>query len=279
MKHALKITLTALVGLTLAYSGCKKADVTPADTENTQQISQAEVAKNVAFNFYNSLASRFGSGLTTASKGLTTMDDKKPAQCGDVITTPTEDSFTRNDTSFTLKGNSIFTFTCSEGNEKSPYGPDGYTLVDYLNKTESGKKFINIFENSLNYVVSNVPGFPGYNIKGDASASARFATTGPKGITEYHDFSTKYKIQGLGGTADKDKPATFQGQVGFECKLADVYLSNGKKDTSVEYSGFMAVSKDTIESYFFVDGAKAYIKYEIDIKTGKILSGPTRIDY
>lgn len=274
MKHSLKISLTALVGLTLIYAGCKKSDITAID--NQPQISQKDVAQKIAMQIYTSLSSQLnGGGLTTVGKsGLTTMESG--GGCGALTITPTNKTFTSGDTTFTLKGNSIFRLTCTEVDGKIPSRPNGYTLDDTLNKTEAGKKFLNTFNNSINYIVSDQGGFA-FSLTGKSYAYAKFATpyNNKDDVKEYHDFSTRYDMQILGSSATSNSAAVFSaGQIIFECTQEDFYKEESKRNASYKYSGYMLLSRDVITSYFH-HGVNEMVKYEIDVKTGKIISGPT----
>jgi hypothetical protein len=277
MKNSLKIALVALGVTCFIYVGCKKTDLQPVNQPAKTQGDQNAMASKIANDFLKAFSSPSGkSSLKTNASGLSVMST---AQCGDFTITPIDKFFMRGDTSVSLKGKSIFTFTCSEGNEKSAYGPDGYTFADTLYTTESGKGFANNFEDFQKYKAISIPNTTSYSIVGNTHAFGRFAIVGEKGITEYHDFSTKYELNGGGTMAMKDSPATLTGKVDFRCVQTNIYPSSPDKNSSFTYAGFMDIQKDVILSYFFVEGERAYMKYELDPVTKKIISGPTKVDF
>lgn len=277
MKNSLKIALIALGVTCFIYVGCKKSDLQPDNQSAKSQGDQNAMVSKIAVDFFKSFSSPSGkSSLKTNASGLGVMSTP---QCGDFTITPIDKFFMRGDTSVTLKGKYIFTSTCSEGNENSPYGPDGYTSADTLFTTESGKGFANTLESFQKYKAITVPNTHMYNIIGNMYIWGRFAIVGEKGITEHHDFSTRYELNGGGDMAMKDSPATLTGQIDFRCAQTSVYASSPEKNSSFTYAGFMVIKKDVILSYFFVEGERAYMKYELDPVTKKIISGPTKVDF
>jgi|GEM_PF-5942904 len=273
MKHSLKIGLSALIITCLIYTGCKKADLQPLNQSVKTQADQKAIASRIANDFFKTYSSQSGkNNLKTSANGLGVMSTP---QCGDFTITPFDQSFMRNDTSFTLKGKSIFTFTCSPNSS----GPDGYTFADTMRTSESGKGFANIFEGFQKYNVINIANANVYGIKGELHAWARYATVGNKGITEQHDFSTEYELDGNGAVTTQDSPATLAAQVGFRCSITHVYPFSSEKNESIRYAGIMDIQKDVISSYFYVEGETYFMKYELDPVSKKIISGPTKAYY
>jgi hypothetical protein len=275
MKNSLKIALIALGVTCFIYVGCKKSDLQPTNPSAKTQGDQNAMVTKIALDFFKSFSSG-KSSLKTNASGLRVMSTP---QCGDFTITPIDKFFMRGDTSVTLKGKSIFTSTCSKGNENSPWGPDGYISADTLYTTESGKGFANTLEDFQKYTAVSIPNTNSYSIVGNMHAWGRFALVGEKGITEHLDFSTKYELNGGGTMAMKDTPATLTGRIDFRCAQTNVYTSSPEKNASFTYAGFMVIQKDVILSYFFVEGERAYMKYELDPVTKKIISGPTKVDF
>lgn len=273
MKKSLNIGLAALAISCLVYTGCKKVDLQPIKQSVVDQSSQKEAASKIAIAFFKTFSSQPSkNNLKTNSTGLGVMSTP---QCGDFTISPINQSFMRNDTSFTIKGRSIFTFTCSPNS----IGPDGYTFADTTRATESGKGFDNFSEGFQRYNVINIPSANAYNISGNMHAWARYGLVGDKGITEHHDFSTEYELKGNGAVATTESPATLTSQVDFRCSITHVYPSSPEKNVSIRYAGIMDIQKDAISSYFYVEGETYFMKYELDPVTKKIISGPTKAYY
>lgn len=273
MRKSLKITLTALVGLTLINAGCKKSDITAIDNQTATKISESEIAQRLVTQIAGSLSAQLNNNkLGTSSKnGLTVMGGDR---CGDITITPTDKTYMHGDTAITEKGTSVFKLVCSENDGQLPGGFAGYILDDTLHRTESGKHFLNTFQNTMNYKVADQGGIA-FLLTGSSYAYARFGTVKKDDVTEYHDFSTKYNMQIQGPVATKNSPAVFAaGQIIFECTQEDFYKEESKRNASYKYSGYMLLSRDVITSYFH-HGVNEMVKYEIDVKTGKIISGPT----
>ncbi len=274
MKNSLKITLVALGVTCFMYAGCKKSDLQPVNQSAKTQSDPNSIVSKIASDFLKSFSSG-KSSLKTNANGLSVM---ATPQCGDFTITPIDRFFMRGDTSVTVKGKSVYTYTCS-GNEKSSYGPDGYISADTLYTTESGKGFANSLEDFYRYQAVTIPNTSSYTITGDMYSWGRFALVGEKGISEFLDFSTTYKLNGGGTMAMNGNSATLTGRVDFRCAQTNVYPSSTQKNSSFTYAGFMDIQKDVILSYFFVEGERAYMKYELDPITKKIISGPTKVGF
>lgn len=285
MKNFTKVILFCLTISCLIYTGCKKVDLDQRNKQKVNQLSQAEVAKKVAFDFYKSLSVQFGSG--THGSSLNTM--KVEANCGQVTITPTDKTFLKGDTTVKIKGNSIFTITCGDNYYVSPWDgstfADGYTLNDSTERTESGSGFANTYLDVLNFVVqkSSKESSETFGVSGKAMAYARFANIDKNNATtEYHEFKTEYNfLHTIGANYWRTNETKFVlGRVLFSISQVDFDQAAVPNTKTTKSTGFIEFAGgDEIYANFKVEGTKStYLKYKINLKTGQV-SEPVEIDW
>jgi hypothetical protein len=271
MKTSPKIILALLVGATCLYVSCKKSET--VSTQNKAVINTADMSKQVALSIYRSLSGGLSASnnlkTNEAHGGLTTMDNNHG--CGEVVTTPTNNTVVSGDTTRKYVGNSIFTYMCN-GYFNNNWNIDAYTLTDTLNTTETGSGFANNYYLTLNYVVKTTDANYAYvTVGGTTSNLSHISKLSGSVTTEYHDLATSYQLH------DIVAKRTGAGNTVFVLGRADFSITKTDKDASTSvggdvsnYSGYILFLPDNTAKVYFKNNDGSYKVYLINFLIGEI---------
>jgi len=273
MKTSSKIILAALVSAMSLYVSCKKSEAVTA--QNKTVINAADVSKQVALSLYKSLSGGLGASnnLKTngAHGGLTTMDNNHG--CGEVVTTPINNTVLSGDTTRNYVGNSIFTYMCN-GYFNNNWNIDAYTLSDTLTTTETGTGFANNYYLTLNYVVKTTDAQYTYVTVGGTTSNSSHTSKISGGVTtEYHDISTSYQLHDIAAQHAVAGNAVFVlGRADFSTTRTDKDATTSVGDNVSNYRGYILFLPDNTAKVYFENTDGSYKVYLINFLTGTITS-------
>jgi hypothetical protein len=272
METSPKIILAALVSAMCLYVSCKKSETVTA--QNKAVINTADVSKQVALSLYQSLSGGLGASnnlkTNQAHGGLTTMDNNHG--CGEVVTTPTNNTVVSGDTTRKYVGNSIFTYMCN-GYFNNNWNIDAYTLSDTLNTTETGTGFANNYYLTLNYVVKTTDAQYTYlTIGGTTSNSSHISKLSGGVTTEYHDLATSYQLNNIAAERTGVNPVFVLGRADFSITKTDKDATTSVGGDVSNYSGYILFLPDNTAKVYFENNDGSYKVYLINFLTGAITS-------
>ncbi len=120
-KLRLKPIYLLVAGIAIIYSSCKKSSTAPKDPALTPQAVSSQVALTINQSLFGGLGAFDASGGLTApttfavhTKGKVLQSLSNP-DCGQVVDTTVNFTFSANGSSATIAGDIAFTFTCTNG--------------------------------------------------------------------------------------------------------------------------------------------------------------------
>jgi hypothetical protein len=183
-------TILSLVALTVViYSSCKK-DSTSVKTNN-----DAEIARSIAVNFYNSIGSTIASKNTVT--GIPTVNSVRNGikvndlTCGETINQPFNNTYTKGDSvKDVMTGANKFVVSCDAQNQ-----PNGYTYTGkYVN---TGFSPYSTYDNSVDeqYTLKALlPEYAKMEVNGTQTSVYKFTT---KKDNEYMVQNNSYVLKGI----------------------------------------------------------------------------------
>ena len=271
MKSPFKITLALLLCTMCLYVACKKSETVPA--ENKAPVNTADIGKQIASSLYSSLSNGLSTSdaLNTNSTkgGLVTMDSNHG--CGEVVTTPTNNTTVSGDTTRKYTGNSIFTYMCN-GYFNNGYNIDAYTLSDTLKTIETGSGFANSYYLTLNYVVKTTDASYAYvTIGGTTSISSHLSKIKGSVTTGYDDFSTAYILNNIAAQrTGAANPVIVLGRVDFNTTTADQDATTNPAGSTAAYGGYILFLPNNTAKLYFENPDGSYKGYLDNLLTGEI---------
>jgi hypothetical protein len=270
MKTSPKIILAVLVGATCLYVSCKKSET--VSTQNKAVINTADLSKQIALSIYHTLSGGVSASnnlkTNQAHGGLTTMDNNHG--CGEVVTTPTNNTVVSGDTTRKYVGNSIFTYMCN-GTFNNNWNIDAYTLSDTLKTTETGTGFANSYYLTLNYVVKATDDHYTYvTVGGTTSNSSHISKLNGGITTEYHDLATAYVLHDIAAKRTAGNPVFVLGRADFSTTKADKDATTSIDGNISNYSGYILFLPDNTAKVYFKNNDGSYKGYLINFLTGEV---------
>jgi len=251
--------LAAAVCLTVS---CKKNNADAVKTDNT-----AAIGKQLALDFYNSLSS----GLNTvANNGIKAGSTSRLVtmaaySCGQSVTTATNRSDIKGDTTITYLGNSIFTYMCNG------YLNDGTTLDAYLQKdtlttTEAGTGFRNVYKTTLNYDVRAVDStYHHLKVNGETSTNRYISKLSGSTITSSDSVATSYTWTDI--MANTSGPRNiFIGTIDYSTQIVD---KSGADSQTYAYHGSLQLLADFKMKVTFIFANGTTKVYLVNVLTGE----------
>ncbi|WP_234997810.1 hypothetical protein [Mucilaginibacter sp. OK098] len=230
------------------------------------------MSKQIALGLYHSLSGGVSASnnlkTNQAHGGLTTMDNDHG--CGEVVTTPTNNTVVSGDTTRNYVGNSIFTYMCN-GYLHNNYNIDAYTLSDTLKTTETGTGFANSYYLTLNYVVKTTDVQYIYvTVGGTTSNSSHISKLSGGATTEYHDLATSYQLHDIATKRTAGNPVFVLGRADFSTTKADKDATTSIDGNTSYYSGYILFLPDNTAKVYFKNNDGSYKGYLINFLTGAV---------
>ncbi|MES2279678.1 MAG: hypothetical protein V4592_26825 [Bacteroidota bacterium] len=261
-----KITLALLAFAICLNVSCTKNTDAIKKTDNTAAIS-----KQLALGLYQSLSS----GVSTISNGgvktgstsrLITMDTHS---CGQSVTSVTDRTETKGDTTRTYLGNAIFTYMCN-GFLNNGTDLDAYLQKDVLTTTETGTGFKNIYNTTLDYDVRALDAtYQHLKVNGATSTNWYNSNVSGNTTTSSYTIATNYTWTGVIADTSGPRNAFLSGDVAYTTQITDKTAAAGADGKIYNYHGTLTFMPDfkMKVTFNFADGTTT--AYLVNILTGE----------
>lgn len=242
---------------------CKK-NTSIDKTDNT-----AAVSKQLALDLYRSLANNISvvnnNGVKTGSTShLVTMDTHS---CGQSVTSITNKTETKGDTTRSYTGNSVFTYMCN-GFLSNGVDLDAYTQKDSLAVAETGTGFKNNYQTSFTYDVRALDNtYQNLKVNGSSRTYSYNSKVSGSKVTSAYTVTTLYSWANVIADTSGPRNAFISGSVDYNTQILD--NTDGSGGQTYKYHGslqFLPGFKMNVIFRFEDNSTKVYL---VNILTGE----------